>query len=795
MSVIVSRAIPDVRDGLKPVQRRILYAMNELGFTHDKPYKKSARIVGETMGKYHPHGDAAIYDTLARMAQDFSLRYPLIDGQGNFGSIDGDAPAAMRYTEARLARIAEDMMEDIDKETVPFMLNFDGSLMEPQYLPAKVPNLLINGTSGIAVGMATNMVPHNLREVCDAIIHRVRHHDCSVDDLIEIIKAPDFPGGGGIVFRTRELIEAYRTGKGSVKCQGEVDLSEDRKIIITSLPYGVNKAQFIEDVAEYVRSEVITGGITDIRDESDRRGGMRIVIKIRDEGMRDLILNQLYEHTDLEKSIGIINLVLVDNEPKTLNLLQLVDAYISHRMDVIRKRALFDLRKETEREHILEGLYRALEDIDRVIAGIRSSRDAQDAREFLKKELSLDDGQAQAILDMRLQRLTSLEREKVASDLEEARRRIVELRRISEDEEARRQILVSEMEEIRERYGDERRSMVLEREAGTRSLEDLIPREDDVIVLSENGLLKRVPLQEYRSQRRGGGKGGSTTSVRKEDTVKSMVVCSSHDTILYFTNTGRVLRGGVAYEIEKKNKRSVGTSAGVLLHLAEGGETVTQIMRAPDTNGGFLVLVTRRGGLIKKTEMKGIAEMRSSGIRIITLTEDDEVVAVEHTEADRNIMVVSSSGKAVMFNTSEVRPTGRTSMGGVRAIRLDEKERVIAAFFVEEGQSVLTVTENAIGKRTSIEEFRVSHRGGTSGVNAAKQNERTGRLIKVIPVWDDSEVLIVTRNDKSIRIRVSDIRELSRAASGVKLMSLEEGGDAVTEVSLIDRNEEERSEE
>ena len=518
MSVIVSRAIPEVRDGLKPVQRRILYAMSELSFTHDKPYKKSARIVGETMGKYHPHGDTAIYDTLARMAQDFSFRYPLIDGQGNFGSIDGDAPGAMRYTEARMARLSEEMIEDIDKNTVPFRLNFDGSLEEPEFFPTKVPNLLINGSSGIAVGMATNMLPHNLTEVCNAIVYALEHEEYDVPDLLKIIKGPDFPGGG-ISFYTPELVDAYTNGRGKVISQGEVDLGETKHIIIRSLPYGVNKAVFIQNVAEQVKNEILKG-ITDIRDESDRTG-MRVVIKVRDDDMKNLILNQLYEHTELESSMGIINLVLVNNQPKTLNLKELIGTFIAHRLEVIVKRSEYDLGKLRDREHILIGLTKAMEDIDKVIELIRKARDIPEARAALMSNFDLDEIQTNAILELRLQKLTTMEVSKVLEELAEVRSKITSLEEILSSEEMRKGIIKAEVQDLSKRFGDKRRTKITYKQVKGRSIEDLIPKEENVLILSEGNLLKRVSLEEYRAQRRGGK--GILPTTTWENSIKRLV--------------------------------------------------------------------------------------------------------------------------------------------------------------------------------------------------------------------------------------------------------------------------------
>ncbi len=779
MSVIVSRAIPEVRDGLKPVQRRILYSMSELNVNHDKPYKKCARIVGETMGKYHPHGDMAIYEALARMAQDFSMRYLLVDGQGNFGSIDGDAPAAMRYTEARLTELSEEMVRDIEKNTVPFRLNFDGSLEEPEYFPTKVPNLLINGSSGIAVGMATNMVPHNLTEVCNAITYALDHRDYEVKELLKYIKGPDFPGGG-ISFYSQELMDAYLTGRGKVVSQGEVDLSEPKHIVIKSLPYGVNKAVFIQNVAEQVKNEILKG-ITDIRDESDRTG-MRVVIKVRDDDMRNLILNQLYEHTELESSIGIINLVLVNNQPRTLNLKGLVDNYIMHRLEVIVKRSSFDLNKMREREHILLALTKALENIDDVISIIRGARDVPTARADLMSKLEIDDVQANSILELRLQRLTALEISKVEEELKDVREKILSLEKILASEDLRRSIIKEELKELSKKYGDKRRTKISFREIKARTIADLVPEEDDVVILSEGSLLKRVSLEEYRAQRRGGK--GIITSTRKEDSVKTILSCSSHDSIFMFTNTGRVLRT-LAYEIEKKSRKSVGVTAASYVPLQEG-EVVEQIMKAPESRESHLVILTRNG-FIKRTPAEAILDMRSSGIRIIALEDDDEVVSVEAISREGNIVAISNSGKASVFTTSEVRSTGRTSRG-VRAMRLKKGEYIITGFIAQDDEEVLTVSENGIGKRTPIAEFSVHHRG-SSGILVFKKSERTGNLVKAIPVRPDDEIMIITRNEKTIRLKVNGIKSQARVTSGVKLIDTSDN-DAVIEVSRIEPGEE-----
>ncbi|MGC8505509.1 MAG: DNA gyrase subunit A [Thermoplasmata archaeon] len=773
MSVIVSRAIPDVRDGLKPVQRRILHSMNELSVTHDKPYKKSARIVGETMGKYHPHGDTAIYESLARMAQDYSLRYTLIDGQGNFGSIDGDDPAAMRYTEVRMSPMAEELFTDIDKNTVPFRLNFDGSLEEPEYLPSKVPQLLLNGSSGIAVGMATNMLPHNLREICDAIVFRINNPESTVDDLLKFVKGPDFPTGGEIFYST-SMIDAYRTGRGKVHIRGEMDLSENKKIIVKSIPYNVNKSQLVEKIADLIKNEIING-ITEIRDESDREG-IRIVFRVKDEEMKPLVMKQLYAHSDLEMSIGIINLVLVNNQPVVLGLVGLIDHFINHRLSVILKRSQYDLDKNREKEHVLEGLVTALNSLDRTIQIIRSSRDAAEARSALQLELKISEKQANAILDLRLQRLTSLEVEKVNQDLEKLRKEISELRGIIDSEEKRRSILIEELKDIRKRYGDERRTRINYSEETEIADRDLIPEEQCVIVLSDSGFLKRVSLDEYRSQRRGGK--GVITAGWKNDTPKSIVSASSHDLIYFFTNTGRVLKKE-AYMIEKKSRTASGIIGSAILPLQEG-ETIKSLIAESGSTSGYVVMVTRNG-LVKKIGIDEIKKIRDSGARVITLN-DDEVVSVEAIPEDRKIFILSSGGKASLFESKEVRKTGRSSMG-VRAMRLGQGNYVINSFSVTGDEQVLVVTARGIGKRTSIKNFPVHHRG-TGGVMVLKENKRTGNVVASIKAKEDDELIIITKNEQTIRIKVSDIRELSRHAAGVRLISLEDD-DRVIAVTTV----------
>ncbi|MHB1440563.1 MAG: DNA gyrase subunit A [Cuniculiplasma sp.] len=770
MSVIVSRAIPDVRDGLKPVQRRILFSMFENNFTHDKPYRKSARIVGEAMGKYHPHGDNAIYDAMARMAQDFSLRYTLIDGQGNFGSIDGDAPAAMRYTEARTAPLAEEMLKDIDKNTVPFRLNFDGSLQEPDYLPSVVPNLLINGSSGIAVGMATNLLPHNLGEVGAGIIDLVNNPKITIRELLKSVKGPDFPGGGRI-WITDDLIRAYETGRGKVICRGEVQRDDRKRIIINSLPYGVNKVVFLENVVKHVDEGKIEG-ITDVRDESNREG-MRIVIKIKDEDRKDLIVNQLYSKTELEQSIGINNLVLLNNEPKQMNLKELMQSYVDHRLKVILKRSEFDFQKLKEREHILLGLDKALERLDLVISLIRESRETSEARMKLMDSLELTELQANAILDMRLQRLTSLERDKIRKELEETASELSRLEKIIHEEGERKKILIEELQVIMKKYGDDRRTAV--EIGGYENLSDdqTIPEEESVIILTEKGFIKRVTLDEYRAQKRGGK--GVQTSVRDEDQVRSILHCSSHDNILFFTNTGRVFVMK-AYRIESKSRTGVGVIGSAFLKLNEG-ERLTEILKYSFRENTFLIMATRMG-YIKKTSMENFSNINSAGIRALRLEEGDEMVSVFMLNSDHDVVVVSNNGKAARFISSELRAMGRTARG-VRSMKIQKGERVLKAFAIEPGQNILTVSSRGIGKRTEEGEF-TSHHRGSMGVKVMKINERTGKIVDALPVNENDELIIITKNDQTIRIKSSTVREVSRNSQGVKLINVEDDDEVIS---------------
>lgn len=775
MSVIVSRAIPDVRDGLKPVQRRILYAMWENNFTHDKPYRKSARIVGEVMGKYHPHGDSAIYDAMARMAQDFSLRYPLIDGQGNFGSLDGDEPAAMRYTEARMNAFAESMLEGIDKETVPFRLNFDGSLNEPDYLPSSFPNLLINGSSGIAVGMATNLLPHNLNEVGEAMVHMIREPDINIHQIMEHIKGPDFPGGGTI-WITDDMLRGYETGRGKIICRGDVDTDDKKRIIITSLPYGVNKSVFLENIVKHVDDGKIEG-ITDVKDESNK-DGMRIVIKVKDEERKQLILNQLYSKTELEQSISINNLVLLNNEPKQMNIKQMLSSYVDHRLNVILKRSQFDHTKMKEREHILSGLEIALNSIDLVIKIIRGSKDAAEAKTSLMNELSLTDPQVVAILEMRLQRLTSLEVDKVRKELEEVRIRIKELEEIIGSESVRRNVLISEIEELIRKYGDERRTKVEIGNYEALSDESTIPNEPCVVLLTEKGFIKRVTLDEYKPQNRGGK--GVLTSARDDDAARIIVHCNAHDNLMFFTDTGRVyvLK---TYRIETKRRTGVGVIASAFLKLAEG-ERVINIIKFVDVENSHLVIATKNG-YIKKTELSSFGRVLSTGIRAIGLEEDDAIISVFTMGKNRDVIAVSSSGKAARFSAEELRSTGRTSRG-VKSMRLGEGDSIMSVFCVESNESVLTISARGLGKRTMEEEFPVHHRG-SSGVKIMKVTPRTGNIVVAMPVKEEDELLIVTNYDQTIRIKVSTIRMVGRNSQGVRLIDLS-GNDQVISAGKVE---------
>jgi DNA gyrase subunit A len=768
MSVIVGRALPDVRDGLKPVHRRILYAMYELGLFHNRPYKKSARIVGEVLGKYHPHGDAAVYDALVRMVQDFSLRYPLIDGQGNFGSVDGDAPAAMRYTEARLAEIAEEMLADIEKDTVDFVPNFDESLKEPSVLPAKLPNLLVNGSSGIAVGMATNIPPHNLCEVCDAIAMLIDNPDATLEELMEVIQGPDFPTGAYILGK-KGIIQAYTTGRGTIRLRGRTHVEEDKRkkrIIITEIPYMVNKAKLIENIADLVRNKKIEG-ITDIRDESDREG-MRVVIELKQSASPEVILNQLYKNTQLETTFGIINLVLVDGEPRVLNLRDTILEFIKHRKQVITRRTRFELDKAEKRAHILEGLMIALKNIDAIIKLIRGSPSAAEAKTRLMEQFSLTEAQAQAILDMRLQKLAKLEREKIEEEYRRLLKEIEHLRSLLASEKKILQVVKKETLEIKQKYGDERRTEIVA-DAEEISIEDLIAREEMVVTITQGGYIKRLPVSTYRQQHRGGR--GIVGVEAKEDQVKDIYVASTHDYMLFFSNTGKVYWRKV-YEIPTAGRYSRGKAMVNLIEEA-ANERITATLAVRDFSEERYVFFATKLGKVKKTPLSAFGNPRKGGILAISLAEGDELVEVELTDGKQEILLATRYGKAIRFSEQEVRAMGRAAQG-VTGITLRRKDEVVGVEVVKPGTTILAVTENGYGKRTPIEEYPLQRRGGKGVINIIP-SVRNGLVVGVLSVLDSDEVVLTSAKGVVIRLKAKEISVMGRNTQGVRLMKLEEG--------------------
>ncbi len=770
MSVIVGRALPDVRDGLKPVQRRILYAMYELKNDWNKPYKKSARIVGDVIGKYHPHGDMAVYDTLVRLAQDFTMRYPLIDGQGNFGSLDGDAPAAMRYTEVRMAKIAHELLADIEKETVDFMPNYDNTLKEPVVLPSRIPNLLINGASGIAVGMATNIPPHNLGEVIDALVAMIRNPDVTLDELMQYIKGPDFPTGAYIC-GLEGIREAYATGKGLIKLRARAHIEREggkTAIVITELPYQVNKAKLVEKIASLARDKKIEG-IAEVRDESDREG-LRVVVELKREkqDFAPVILNQLYKQTPLETTFGIIMLALVNNRPEQLNLRELLGHFLAHRRTVVIRRTLYDLRKARERAHILEGLLKALAHLDEVIALIRGSKTPQEAKEGLIRRFGLTPVQAQAILDMRLQRLTGLEQEKLKAEYEELKRQIAWYEKILADEKVLMKVIEDELLALKDEYADERRTEIIPKVEDF-SVEDLIAEENVVVTVTHRGYIKRLPVSTYRSQRRG-GRGKIGVEAGAEDIVTQLYVASTHDYFLCFTNKGRVYWLKV-YDIPQAGRTAKGTSLKNLLPLTEGEilATVLPVRKFDDKH--FVFFVTRKG-LVKKTPLAAFSNPRSTGIVATSLKEGDELVACGLTDGRKEVLLATKGGQAIRFPESEVRPMGRTA-AGVKGIELVPEDEVVALelFSPEDKADLLTVTEGGYGKRSRIEEYRAQSRGG-KGVIAMKINEKTGALVGCLRVLPEEEVILVSSAGKIIRLRVKDIPLQGRATQGVRLFML-----------------------
>ncbi|MBT1701751.1 DNA gyrase subunit A [Chryseosolibacter indicus] len=786
MSVIVSRALPDVRDGLKPVHRRVLYGMLELGVNYNKPYKKSARIVGEVLGKYHPHGDASVYDTMVRMAQDWSLRYTLVDGQGNFGSIDGDSAAAMRYTEARLRRIAEEMLADINKDTVDFQGNFDDSLKEPTVLPAKLPNLLLNGSSGIAVGMATNMAPHNLREVVDGIVAYIDNRDITIPELMKYIVAPDFPTGG-IIYGTSGIQEAFLTGRGRIVMRAKAEIVTNAngkdQIVVTEIPYMVNKAMMIEKTAALVNEKKIEG-ISDIRDESDREG-YRVVYDLKRDAIPNIVLNNLFKYTQLQTSFGVNNVALVKGRPQTLNLKDLIKYFVDHRHEVIVRRTKFELAEAERRAHILEGYLIALDHLDEVIALIRSSADPDIARTGLMERFGLSEIQAKAILDMRLQRLTGLERDKIQQEYKEVKALIDRLNDILANEHLRMQIIKDELIEIRDRYGDERRTQIVHSDDDI-TVEDMIPNEEMVITISNQGYIKRTVLSEYRTQGRG-GVGSKGVSTKDDDFTEHLFVAQAHNYLLIFTDMGKVY-WKKAYEIPEGNKTSKGRAIQNLINI-EPGDTVRSIINVKNlqdedyTNNNYVILCTEKG-IIKKTSLEAYSRPRAGGITAITIHEGDRLINASMTNGNNHIIIAKSEGNAIHFNESQVRPMGRTA-AGVRGVTLDsDNDKVIGMVCISrEDANLLVVSENGYGKRSLIDDYRITNRGG-KGVKTLNITEKTGKIVAIKEVVDEDDLMIINRSGITIRIKVSELRVMGRATQGVRLIKLNDD-DRISSVEKI----------
>ncbi len=767
MSVIVGRALPDARDGLKPVHRRILFAMNEMGMLHNKPFKKSARIVGEVLGKYHPHGDTAVYDSMVRMAQTFSLRYPLVQGQGNFGSVDGDSAAAMRYTEARLNKLSEEMLQDIDKETVPFVPNFDGSLKEPFVLPSKVPNLLINGSSGIAVGMATNIPPHNLPEVCDGAIKVIDNPHIEPEELLSVITGPDFPTGG-IIQGSTGIKEAYKTGRGKVRVKAKIQVEEAKKrtrLIVTEIPYQVNKAQLVEEIARLVRDKKIQG-ISDLRDESDREG-MRVVIELRQGANTDIVQNQLLKHTRLQTTFGIIMIALVDNEPKTLSLKQLLDEFIKHRRIVVRKRTEFELKQATDKAHILEGLIIALDNIDPVIKLIKEAKSAKEARQGLIDDYKLSEKQAQAILEMKLQRLTGLEQEKIREDHKKLLQLIKELKEILESEQKILSIIKKELTELKEQYGDERRTQIIAAEAQKIEEEELIKPEEAVVTLTHAGYVKRQPLDAYKQQKRG-GRGVIGMETKETDFVEEIFTANTHDSVLFFTNKGKVHWIKV-YQIPEAGRYAKGTAIVNMLELGKSEKITACIPIKEFKKDNYLFFVTKTG-TVKKTSLDEFSKPRKGGIRALGLTEDDELIHVGLTDGNKKIIIATEQGMAVHFDEKDARPMGRTARG-VIGIKLKKGDNVVGAVVAEENKTLLTVTEKGYGKRTPISDYRLISRGGVGVINI-KITEKNGKAVTIKSVADDDEIILISQQGIIIRTAAKGISIVGRSTQGVRVMRL-----------------------
>ncbi|MBO5588914.1 MAG: DNA gyrase subunit A [Anaerovibrio sp.] len=784
MSVIVSRAIPDVRDGLKPVHRRILYAMQEAGMTPGKPYKKSARIVGEVLGKYHPHGDISVYDAIVRMAQDFSMRYMLADGHGNFGSVDGDPAAAMRYTEVRMSRISELMLQDIDKETVDFTPNYDESLKEPTVLPSKFPELLVNGTSGIAVGMATNIPPHNMNEVIDGVLMLIDNPDATAEELMTVIKGPDFPTGG-LIMGTAGIKSAYSTGRGQIKMRAKANIETmsngKPRIIVTELPYQVNKARLIEKIAELVRDKQIEG-ITDLRDESDR-SGMRIVMELRKDINPDIMLNQLYKHTQMQETFGVIMLALVENQPKVLTLKQVLHYYIKHQEDVITRRTRYELAKAEARAHILEGLNIALDHIDAVITTIRESRTADIARTALMEGFSLSEKQAQAILDLRLQRLTGLEREKIEEEYQEILKRIEWLKSVLADEWKIMEIIKEELTEVKRKFGDERRTNITH-DMSEIDIEDMIADDDVVISITHRNYIKRIKLDTYRRQNRGGtGVNGMPT--KEDDFVENLLITTNHHTILFYTNKGRVYYLK-AYQIAEASRTAKGTALINLLKL-DKDEKVSAVIQVRDYDPDKYLFMATKMGVVKRVSLSDFNTSRKIGVIAISLQEDDELIGVKITNGQQKIMLGTKNGMAIAFEEDQVRVMGRVARG-VKGIRLTPGDEVVAMDSLKEDADVLTVTECGLGKRTTIDQYTVQHRGGKGLINL-KVTEKTGKVIGMAVVQEDHELLLITEGGVVLRTSISGISQIGRNTQGVIIMKPSEGDKVSSMATLLQKND------
>ncbi|OQY57668.1 MAG: DNA gyrase subunit A [Desulfobacteraceae bacterium 4572_88] len=791
MSVIIGRALPDVRDGLKPVHRRILFAMRELRNDWNKPYKKSARIVGDVIGKYHPHGDTAVYDTIVRMAQDFSLRYPFVDGQGNFGSVDGDSPAAMRYTEVRMSKIVHEMLEDLDKETVDFVPNYDESMTEPSVLPAKIPSLLVNGSSGIAVGMATNIPPHNLSEVTEAIKAVIDNPDITWQELMEIIPGPDFPTAGTI-YGTKGIYSAYKTGRGIIRIRAKVKVEEDKKtgnetIVVTELPYQVNKARLIEKIAGLMKSKHIEG-LRYVRDESDR-DGMRIAMALKRDQIAEVILNQLFKHTQMENSFGIIFLAIENNQPRFFSLKEILEHFIRHRKTIITRRTRYELRKAEERAHILEGLKIALENLDEAVALIRKSKTSKEARERLLEAFSLTPTQAQAILDMRLHRLTGLEQEKIMEEHQAVLSDIAKYEEILGDEQLVLKIIKAELSEIQAEFGDSRRTKIVE-SAKEVTLEDMIAEEDMVVTISKSGYIKRNPITLYQSQRRG-GKGKTAMGTKDEDFVEHLFVASTHHTFLFFTNQGKVYWCKV-YEIPQAGRSSRGKAIVNFLNFEEG-ESLTTVLAVPEFKPGEYIMMATKMGRVKKTDIMAYSRPMAGGIIALRLVPGDELITARITDGTLNVFLGSAMGKSIRFHESDARTMGRATRG-VKGISLAPGDHIVGMEVLSHGQTLFAATENGYGKRTSIDEYPVQKRGG-KGVITIKTSERNGRVVAILLVNEDDEVMLMTDGGKLIRTPISGINVISRNTQGVKIMGMDSEERMIGAARLVEKEEEEEEEE